>query len=164
MVAKNSGHIDAASIHIKPLKSIKDLRNEVCRALYIYWENKSGSGTFDTLDLINAPEVIPYVVVLDLVDAAPTFRFRMCGQAIVEGFGQDLTGQLLDKTGQVAPLTLKLCGSVAKSNAPVYSDDSYAIVLDGKTVRFDECVALPLFDGENKLLHILLLHGPEIRG
>lgn len=164
MVAKNSDHIDAAGVHLKPLKSIEDLRNEVCRALYVHWKNERGSGRFDTLTLVNSPEVIPYVVILDIVDAAPTFRFRMCGQAIVEAFGQDLTGKLLDKTGQVAPLTLKLCGSVAETNTPFYSDDSYATVLDGKTMRFNECVALPLLDSEDKLAEILLLHGPEVHG
>lgn len=162
MVAKNSGHIDVSGIKPKPLESIDDLQNEVCRDLFRYWDGKKASGGFDTPDLINIPEVVPYLVILDLVDDAPTFRFRMSGQAIVEASGQDLTGKLLDVTGQEAPLTLKFCEAVVMANGPVFSDDAFTITFVGETLRFNETVALPVLNGDNTLSQILLAHGPVV--
>lgn len=161
MVTANSGPLDVSRINLKPVTSLEDLTGAVCRDVYVYWEKLRSSGKFDAFDLIDVPDVIPYLVILDLEDDAPTFRFRMSGQAIVVA-SSDLTGQLLDKTGKVAPLTLKFCEAVAETMAPVFSKDKFAIEFTGLTRRFSESVALPLLDGNGKLSRILLVHCPEV--
>lgn len=161
MVATNSGPLDVSGMNLKPVKSLEDLAGAVCREIYVYWEKLRSSGKFDAFDLIDVPDVIPYLVMLDLEDDVPTFRFRMSGQAIVVA-SSDLTGQLLDKTGKVAPLTLKFCEVVAETMAPVFSNDRFAVEFTGLTRRFRESVALPLLDGNGKLTRILLVHCPEV--
>lgn len=148
-------------MNLKPVKSLEDLTGAVCREVYVYWEKLGSSGKFDAFDLIEVPEVIPYLVILDLVDDAPTFRFRMAGQAIVTA-SSDLTGQLLDKTGKEAPLTLKFCEAVAETMAPVFSKDRFAVEFTGLTRRFSESIALPLLDSNGKLSRVLLVHCPEV--
>mgnify|MGYP006959934306 CR=1 FL=1 len=161
MVTANSGPLDVSGISLKPVKSVEDLTGAVCREVYGYWERLRSSGKFAAFDLIAVPDVIPYLVFLDLEDDAPTFRFRMSGQAIVVA-SSDLTGQLLDKTGTVAPLTLQFCEAVAETMAPVFSKDKFAIEFTGLTRRFSESVAVPLLDGNVKLSCILLVHCPEV--
>lgn len=162
MAATNFGPLDVSRINVGPVKSVEDLGCASCRELYSYWETLRLAGKFDAFDLIEVPDVIPYLVIFDLDNEGPTFRFRMSGQAIVAASMLDLTGQLLDKTGQQAPLSLKLCEAVAETSAPVFSDDGFSVEFPGRTVSFTGSLALPLLDSDGKLSRVLLLHCPEV--
>ena len=162
MNATNSGPLDISEISVVPVRSIADLRCETCRAIYGYWEALMAAGGAMSFDPINVPEAIPYLVILDLENDVSGFRFRMSGQAIVAASGLDLTGQLLDKTGRDAPLTLKFCDAVVEAKAPVFSNDSFSVEFPGRTRRFKESLALPLFGEGGELSRVLLVHGPEV--
>lgn len=160
MNTTNSGPLDISSIAVGPVNSVQDLECDICRELYGYWGKLESAGRFDTFDLIEIPEVIPYLVILDVEDDTPTFRFRMSGQVIVEASALDLTGELVDMTGQVAPLTLKFCEAIAAAMAPVFLKDGFVAEFPGRKIRFGESLALPIFDGDGRLTRVLLVHGP----
>lgn len=161
MSTKDTEPLDVSRIHVGPVESIEDLGCGICRDLYALWDQMNGAHSFETFDLIEVPEAVPYLVVLDLEDDQTAFRFRMSGQEIVAASGVDLTGELLDETGQKAPLTLKFCKAVVEANSPVFSGDDFTLEFPGRTIRFGGGLALPLLDDGGRINCVLLVHCPE---
>lgn len=89
------------------------------------------------------------------------FRFRMVGTSIVVATGKDLTGNTLETSDLKAPLTNKICRTVASEKKPIFTRDSLQCEHLGATYLFDETVAFPLFDANAALDSILLVHGPR---
>lgn len=85
----------------------------------------------------------------------------MSGQSIVAASAKDLTGELLDKTGQTAPLTLKFCETVMEASGPIFSATGFVVQFPGRTIRFGSSLALPLLNDDGKVNCILLVHCPE---
>lgn len=160
MVATNRSYPQIPELNVVPLVSRADLQTVVCCELFDYWEGLRSTGRLDVFDLIEIPAVIPFVVVLDRSDAGSTFRFKLNGQNIVEASGHDLTGEILSTGGEEAPLTLKFCKAILEHQAPVVSSAEFQVEIAGRTMRFNETIALPLMDVEERLESIVLVHGP----
>lgn len=68
------------------------------RALYNYWRNRHDGGAIpkraaiDPLEL--GPQLLPYVMLVELFDGGTRFRFRLVGTDVA--FGVDPTGQILN--------------------------------------------------------------------
>lgn len=76
------------------------------RAILDYWRRRRGGRRWPRradIDPLDIPELLPAVVLLDVVGAPPRFRRRLIGSAVVEGEGGDATGRWLDE-GLTPPL------------------------------------------------------------
>lgn len=154
--------MDINEIGIEPLSFIHELSNATCRALYSYWGSLLNGVESEISDLVELPHVLPWLVVIDVEGDGETFRFRLVGSEVVSLTGHDLTGEIVDRSGQEAPLSLRFCEAIANAKAAVHTSDSFEGEYKGVTHRLEETVALPLFNGQGALDRILLLHGPRV--
>lgn len=161
MVATNDEQPNFPDMEIESLGSLADLSNSVCRGIFSYWHDLKIAGAFDTFDLISVPQAIPHLVMLDLVGAEPTFKFRMTGQSIVEVSGQDLTGEIMSKTGTEAPLTHKFCAAVLQGGRAVVSHDAFTVKRANRLIHIEESIGLPLFNAQDAVDRIIVVHGPK---
>lgn len=153
--------IDVSNIHLEPLNSIEDLHNTVCRSLYRYWQGLSGSESFQSDDLVEVPDAVPYLLLIDVDETDATFRVRMEGAQLASVSSRDFTGKTLETLGQETPLTFKFCQAILANKAPVFTRDSFEDEHKGMIYFFEETVALPVLNAEGALMHILLVHGPR---
>lgn len=66
------------------------------RTLYDYWRSRSPSGLLPPKAIVDPVAMRPWLGNITLVDVAEggrTFRIRLCGSALVERLGLDLTGR-----------------------------------------------------------------------
>lgn len=66
-----------------------------------YWRHRRGDGRWPgraDLDPVDIPDLLPDVVLLDVVGEPPRFRKRLVGSAIVAREGRDSTGDWLEET------------------------------------------------------------------
>ncbi len=71
------------------------------RALYRYWRSihlddgrLPGRPAFEPLVV---PALLPHLVLIDVVDRPPRFRYRLIGTRMVDALGRELTGRWLDE-------------------------------------------------------------------
>lgn len=155
--------MDINKIHIVPLTSIDELNNEICRALYSFWCSLSAGHKGGFLDLVKVPEAVPWLMIIEPEEDGHGLKFRLVGSDVALLTDHDLTGQTLDTSGPGAPLSSKFANAVLEARGPVYSNDSFEAKYKGATFWLEETVALPLFDEQDALDGILLLHGPRPR-
>ena len=72
--------------------------NPVLSAFWTYWHRKrAGRAAPRRLDIepTEVPQLLPHIQLIDRV--GDRFRYRLCGTAIVEAYGRELTGKFLDE-------------------------------------------------------------------
>lgn len=71
------------------------------RALYEYWRSiHPGPGRLPgraAVDPMAIPQLLPYIMLLDVVGQPPRFRYRLIGTRMVDALGTDFTGRWLDE-------------------------------------------------------------------
>lgn len=161
MVTNNSSPVDVSNIHLEPLKSLEDLQNSVCRALFSFWSELKAPETFQSTDLVNVPEAVPYLMFIEVEEATGTFKVRMEGAQLASVSTRDFTGKTLEVMSQETPLTYKFCKEILDLKVPVYTRDSFEDEHGGMVYLFEESVAVPILNAAGALIRILLVHGPR---
>ncbi len=73
--------------------------SEGLRPLYLYWNEARGEKTMPSRSEIDPvafqPEILPNIILADVVQSPLRFRFRVMGTAITEMLGDDWTGRFI---------------------------------------------------------------------
>lgn len=72
----------------------------VLRACLDYWNKIRGDRSMPSradLDPVDIPTLLPYVYILDVLDGASDFRYRLIGSDVNANTRQDYTGRLLSE-------------------------------------------------------------------
>ncbi|SMF38367.1 PAS domain-containing protein [Tistlia consotensis] len=74
---------------------------ETLLRVFDYWRARRGGRRWPRradIDPVDIPELLPEIILLDVVGDPPRFRKRLVGSAIVQKEGSDTTGRWLDET------------------------------------------------------------------
>jgi hypothetical protein len=77
-----------------------EIRAQPLKELFDYWDRKRGERFAPTPAAIVPTEIKPLLrrlFIVEVVGSPPRFRFRLAGTAVVDGFGEELTGRFLDE-------------------------------------------------------------------
>lgn len=131
------------------------------KRMLAYWTEKRGDRMMpsrDDLDPIDIPDLLPYVILLDVIPPDRRLKVRLAGTMIVDMFGSDYTGQFLDEIdfGEVRAKILNDYSNVVDCRYPCFSDHAFRKL--GGTMFDIERVILPLSnDGETVSMLFALL-------
>ena len=128
-------------------------------AFHTYWQ---GLATADVLpayrdfDVVRAPrELLPHLILLDVLDGGRDFRYRVVGTAVVEAIGRDFTGETVNeyRHRHEPPAVAEGYRRVRDTGAP----DLYRGTLEsvGKEFIAYERLALPLAGDDGQVGFIL---------
>jgi len=138
--------------------------------VFAYWNEKRGVRVMPAradIDPAELKSVLPYLMLTDVVDGGVRFRYRLCGTAGAEAFGQELTGRYVDEvmTGRYREFIEGLYRDVVAQKRPVYSISSYGGWR--RAQMWTQRLMMPLSsDGENVdiVLSIqVFLHGSPLK-
>jgi hypothetical protein len=67
--------------------------------LYAYWRDKAGAGmpARSGFDPVDVRELLPNLMMVDVLGTPPRFRYRLVGTRVVQYTGFDFTGRYLDE-------------------------------------------------------------------
>ena len=107
-------------------------RNPILRRTYDYWLAKCAGRPFPDradLDPAEIKDVLPHLTIVERTcgEAAPRFRYRLIGTAVVEAVGRDRTGAFADEALERRQAEF-LCGlwrDVCASGCPIYAASAY---------------------------------------
>jgi hypothetical protein len=103
-----------------------EISNSVLSAFFAYWLRARGArtmperGDIDPLDI--APNILPHLVLLDVLPDGGNFRYRLAGTGVVERAGMELRGLLATECPADNPDSiLREMTLVAEDGLPRYS-------------------------------------------
>ncbi len=75
------------------------VRSQRIRKLNAYWQAKAGGRvpSRSVIDPVDVRELLPNLMMIDVVDEPPRFRYRLVGTRVVQYTGFDFTGRCLDE-------------------------------------------------------------------
>lgn len=129
------------------------------RALYHYWSEKRGTRAYPSRADIQPEEIkrlLPYVLLLDVLDGGRHLRFRLVGTDAASGI--DPTGKLLHEAAPEGVYRDHVCalfGRGAAGPGAMYSRASYAYA-DAPGPRSISRVFLPLA-GDGETIDMLMI-------
>lgn len=91
-----------------------------------YWDGlKRGYGImpyWDDVDMTKLGALRQHVVLLDVMETPPRFRFSLVGDGIVSAYGKSLEGRFVDEVPATGPLEemQQQCRAAVKESAPTY--------------------------------------------
>jgi len=135
-------------------------RNSVLKQVYNYWLATADGRPYpdrSEFDPSGLRGVLPYVGLIESVDDQDAqFRYRLLGQAIIDGLGSNPTGQITDNFlgKSYTEGIIGACKTVAEERRPVYTASAY-LGSDGAARLSTERVYLPLSVG-GKIRQILI--------
>ena len=106
----------------------------ILSAVLAYWHRLRGERAMPSrreIDPIGlGAKVLPYVVLVDVVrgEHEPRYRFRLCGTAVADAAGLDLTGHYVDELNpnpDYARYIIGLYGRLLDVRRPLYSESAY---------------------------------------
>ena len=137
-------------------------RNSVLKQVYDYWLAAAAGRPYpdrSEFDPSGLRGVLPYVGLIESIDDQPDarFRYRLLGQAIIDGLGGNPTGQVADDflRGSYTDGVIGACKTVAEEHRPVYTANAY-LGSDGAARLSTERVYLPLSVGGGSIRQILI--------
>lgn len=80
---------------VRLLSSLDELELPAIRELYDLWQEKKGARKMPQLgdfDLIETPELAPYIIIIDVIDGGKDFRVRFSGTVTTQIYERELTG------------------------------------------------------------------------
>jgi hypothetical protein len=124
--------------------------------LYRYWRSihpraglLPGRQHFDPIEV---PELLPGIALLDVTRDPFRLRYRLCGTAMVDAIGREVTGLWLDEAhrdGDAAAAYLARCRRLVRDGAPNW-DKAPSRLWAQRDVALVESLLLPLArDGRN---------------
>jgi hypothetical protein len=111
----------------EPIFDLDQLREPVLIGVRDYWQDISGGRPlparhdFDPLDI---PHLLPHIVLFDVFDDPPSFRFRLVGTASVFNAGVDPTGQIFDEMPHSGTAVARMRQGV-ELRKPYFTDDVF---------------------------------------
>ncbi len=134
--------------------------SEALRPLYLYWLAVRGEKLIPSradIDPVTIPrELLPNIVLMDIILSPLRFRYRLMGTAITEMLGVDWTGRYVDELpgGGVH----EQCAETLKAGKPgVYFSDQRRYdpnLMQHKSLRYERLL-LPLSDGGQSVTMLL---------
>lgn len=132
------------------------------RQLYAYWDARRGTRSMPArgdLDPVDLKQLLPMLILIDVVADARRYIYRLVGTHEVEQRGRDPTGKSIIEAyyGESAEDTTLYLDRVVETRAPVLYRGTYQ-PLATRTQR-DDVLFLPLSrDGETVNMILLLSH------
>ena len=133
-------------------KPIADVRSPMLLRAHTYWQTIRGAKTMPCradLDPLDIPDLLPYVILLDVLMPDGRLKVRLVGTFVVAMYDGDYTGMYLDEVdfGGIRSKVLADYAGAVRAAAPVFSDHGFRSLNGG---LFDiERVILPISeDGE----------------
>jgi hypothetical protein len=117
------------------------------RAAYTYWDGKRQNALMPSradIDPVEIPQLLPYVILIDVTREPLDFRYRLVGTQVCEIMRRDYTGRRFSDipgSGKESALWQE-CDAVVSSKAPMYWQTPY--VDPQSSLRKVEAVLLPL--------------------
>ena len=96
-----------------------------------YWASKRGGRSMPRkrdIDPIEIPaKILPNLQIIEVIDGGARFRYRLIGTALVEAYGKDFSGRIVDELFPDGRLDFvqSLYRSVCASKAPIFSRNKY---------------------------------------
>jgi len=122
---------------------------ETLKALYAYWAQKKDDRIAPTKASIDPSELrslLPHIVLVDVVGNPPRFRTRLFGSALVEAYGEEVTGRF-DEEIDLDDIHVDLMRFVERAAAecqPQYLRAAFT-KQDGRHLQYEQII-LPLSD------------------
>ncbi|MFC3675801.1 PAS domain-containing protein [Ferrovibrio xuzhouensis] len=126
-------------------------RNQLLN-LYDYWDGKRRGRAFPAradIDPLELGQMLPNLFLVDVLEAAPHFRYRLSGGNVDEIHGQSLTGKTPRhiRTADVAAAVEQRYREIVAARQP--RCDHVTMLAEDHTFWHYECLLLPLSeDGE----------------
>ncbi|WP_119419397.1 PAS domain-containing protein [Desertibaculum subflavum] len=122
-------------------------RHAALHRLYAYWQAKRGGAFAPSRTAIDPAEIrdlLPFVVLADVVGTPPRFRIRLAGTHVVEAYGEEVTGRYADELdfNGIGPEVLAALQAVVRSGRPGLVRRDF-VKQDGRPLRYERLV-LPL--------------------
>lgn len=135
-------------------------RGPLLQSLFQYWRGKSRDGRLprrSDIDPTEIPRLLSRMTIVEVVDDARRYIYRLVGTKEVEMRGRDPTGlSVIDGfLGPSAENALGFYDRTVAMRAPVYDDKSY-ISTNGRWVS-DETLFLPLSEDGARIDRILVI-------
>jgi len=117
-------------------------------ALYQYWGSKRAGRPMPAradIDPTEIPTLLPFILLIDVIDGGADFRYRLVGTDIVRWVGNDLTGRTFTEVlpaGNYAAYIAGLVRDTIGRRSPLYSEGGF--VVDGRVDRQVRRLVLPL--------------------
>jgi hypothetical protein len=123
--------VEKAHPDLDPVPRERDIRDKHVRAFLQYWRRLHQNGRMPRrvdIDPVEVPQLLKYIVLMDVVDNGADFRFRLIGGHTVEMVGVNPTGRLLsDYVGDnnFGDFTLRLHRLMMDWQVPIYNGGSH---------------------------------------
>lgn len=123
-----------------------------------YWESRRAGRRMPAwrdIDPLDVPDLLPWLLVIDVLPGAADFRYRLIGTKVVAIARQDFTGRLFSELPGKGPgsVVWENCRQVASTGGPFSRTPPYAG--PDPQVRLGENVLLPLSDDGRTVDRIL---------
>ena len=132
-------------------------RNQLLN-LYEYWDRKRGGRLFPAradIDPLELGQMLPNIFLVDVLDDAPHFRYRLSGGNVDEIHGQSLTGKTPRhiRTAEVAAAVEQRYHDIVAMRHP--RCDHVTMLARDNTFWHYECLILPLSDDGQRINMLL---------
>lgn len=99
--------------------------------------------------------MLPNLQIIEVIDGGARFRYRLIGTALVEAYGKDFSGRIVDELFPDDRLNFvqSLYRSVCASKAPIFSRNKYHTPRDADL--FSMRIYMPLSEDGVAVQHIL---------
>lgn len=147
------------------IKPVADAQSPLLHEVHAYWRAKCGDRAMPAradLDPIDIPELLPNLILIDVIPPSGRLRVRLVGTWIVNQFGRDYTGRYLDEIdfGEAQDEIVREYSAAAAAAYPVCSDHRYRNL--GGQIYDIERLILPLSeDGERVSMLLIVLDFTE---
>lgn len=126
--------------------------------LHDYWETKRGTRSFPAradIDPLDLRDLLPNIFIVDVLDEAPHFRYRLSGGNVDEIHGQNLTGKSPRdiKTAEIAAVVEEQYRAALAERRP--RCDHVKLLARDETYWHFERLILPLSD-DGQTINMLL--------
>lgn len=109
---------------------IDEIGDERLVELYRYWLVKKGErelpGRCD-IDPVEIPDLLPYLLLTEIVDGGRRLRYRLAGTEVERFFGRPMTGRFVDELlkQHYRAYLEDLYAEMIRRRSPVYSESAY---------------------------------------
>jgi hypothetical protein len=123
----------------------------VLSALWRYWDGKRAAGVMprrrDLDPLIEIPKLLPHLLLVERIDGR--FRWRLVGSAVVEAYGQELSGRWVDEVISAArrDTAHRHYATVFDTARPIFARNRYISPKQTEFVVSRICMPLAADDG-----------------
>ena len=135
------------------MKDVSELVSPVNRRMLEHWRKICRGRTMPSradLDPLDIPDLLPCVVLLDVLRDPPDFRYRLIGTQVADSLNKDHTGSKMSEIPHQAPPSYiwSACLKAVETERPVAADTPYV----GRYHEFrrTEDLIMPLSMGDDR--------------